>query len=141
MSYASTHQNLYLIIIVLFGIGFFSSIQLTFMNILNFVDIDKRDISKATSISSVFQQISSSFGVCLSAALLIILNALGTNINNQYGTTNWLGGTINTNTFADVLIGLSIVCLLSLTMFTKLKPEDGVVVTLHSTTANKTSVE
>lgn len=45
--------------------GFFSSLQFTSMNSLVFADIDDREASKASSISSTAQQLSLSFGVAL----------------------------------------------------------------------------
>jgi EmrB/QacA subfamily drug resistance transporter len=45
--------------------GFFASLQFTSMNSLVFADIDDRDASKASSISSTAQQLSLSFGVAI----------------------------------------------------------------------------
>jgi EmrB/QacA subfamily drug resistance transporter len=45
--------------------GFFASLQFTSMNSLVYADIDDRDASKASSISSTAQQLSLSFGVAI----------------------------------------------------------------------------
>ncbi len=49
--------------------GFFSSLQFTSMNTLIFADVDDKDASKASSISSTGQQMSASFGVACASML------------------------------------------------------------------------
>jgi MFS family permease len=48
-----------------FSQGFFASLQFTAMNSLVYADVDDRDASKASSISSTAQQLSLSFGVAI----------------------------------------------------------------------------
>ena len=55
--------------ILLIG-GFFRSLQFTSLNTLAYADIDPRHMSRATTLSSVGQQLSLSFGVGLGALLL-----------------------------------------------------------------------
>jgi EmrB/QacA subfamily drug resistance transporter len=55
--------------ILLMG-GFFRSLQFTSLNTLAYADIELRDMSRATTLSSVGQQLSLSFGVGLGALLL-----------------------------------------------------------------------
>ncbi|MBV8879102.1 MAG: MFS transporter, partial [Planctomycetaceae bacterium] len=64
-------------VIVLLGFaqGFFSSLQFTSLNTLVVADIDDRDASHATTISSAGQQLSMSFGVA--AASLAVAAFLG----------------------------------------------------------------
>jgi MFS family permease len=57
------------IILLSFTQGFFSSLQFTSMNTLIFADVDDRDASKASSISSTAQQMSLSFGVAFASAI------------------------------------------------------------------------
>ncbi len=52
--------------VLLFG-GFFRSLQFTSLNALAFADIDNREMSQATSFSSVAQQVSLSTGVAVAA--------------------------------------------------------------------------
>lgn len=54
---------IWLIVLQLFGFGFFSSLQYTSMNTLVYVDITDEQTSKAGSIASTMQQMSISFGV------------------------------------------------------------------------------
>lgn len=49
--------------------GFFSSLQFTSMNSLIYADVDDRDASKASSISSTAQQLSLSFGVAIGSLI------------------------------------------------------------------------
>ncbi len=59
---------------VLFGglllLGFFRSLQYTSMNTLSYSDAAGAEISSATSVASVIQQLAASFGVAISATLL-----------------------------------------------------------------------
>jgi EmrB/QacA subfamily drug resistance transporter len=59
-----------LIISVLLVGGFFRSLQFTSLNTLAYADIDFRHMSRATTLSSVGQQLSLSFGVGLGALYL-----------------------------------------------------------------------
>jgi EmrB/QacA subfamily drug resistance transporter len=53
----------WLIIVQLFGYGFFTSLQYTSMNSLVYADVNETDSSMASSIASTMQQMSVSFGV------------------------------------------------------------------------------
>lgn len=105
--------NLSIIICCVFLIGFFSSMQFTYMNLLNFVDIEKSQDSKATSLSSVVQQLSMSFGVCAVALLLYLLNSKTSSF------------TLSTLSFTIASIVLGALCLCSTLIFTKLTKTDG----------------
>ena len=69
----------YLVIfpVLIFG-GFLRSLQFTSLNTIAFADIERKDMSAATSLASVGQQVSLSFGVA-SAALVLetLLHARG----------------------------------------------------------------
>ena len=56
--------------------GFLRSLQFTAMNALSYADIDRNDVSKATSLYTVALQISVSAGVAVSAFILESMQAL-----------------------------------------------------------------
>ncbi|MDQ2994280.1 MAG: MFS transporter, partial [Pseudomonadota bacterium] len=65
---------IWVIVIMVFCFGFFTSLQFTSMNTLVFADINARQTSNASTIASTLQQMSMSFGVAiasLAAALFI----------------------------------------------------------------------
>ncbi len=107
------HYSFALMLIIVSLLGFFSSLQFTFMNILNFVDITAENTAKATSVASVFQQVAMSFGICTAAFLLILFNK------------TLIGVTIKVAAFHYTLIGLAVIVLLPVLLFRQLKSIDG----------------
>ncbi|MDF1761371.1 MAG: MFS transporter [Coxiellaceae bacterium] len=97
------------IVTLVFIIGFFCSLQFTFMNTLNFVDIKAQDKSAATSVSSVMQQFAMSLGVCVAAGLLLVFGGA------QHGHY------INQSVFKNVWLVLGCIPLLSLIIFGQLR--------------------
>ncbi|HEX4183803.1 MAG TPA: DHA2 family efflux MFS transporter permease subunit, partial [Caulobacteraceae bacterium] len=67
--------NLLIIAVLLVG-GFFRSLQFTALNTLAFADIDQPRMSRASSLSSMGQQLSQSIGIGLAAMLLTLLKTL-----------------------------------------------------------------
>ena len=63
---------------VLFVIGFLRSLQFTAVNVLAFAEVDERQMSSATALSAVAQQIAASLGVSLAAMVLQISRATPT---------------------------------------------------------------
>jgi EmrB/QacA subfamily drug resistance transporter len=61
--------HLYIILTLLVG-GFFRSLQFTSLNTIAYADIAKEGMSRATTLSSVAQQLSLSFGVGVGALIL-----------------------------------------------------------------------
>lgn len=61
--------SVWMIVPLSFMQGFFSSLQFTSMNTLIFADVEDKDASKASSISSTGQQMSTSFGVAFASML------------------------------------------------------------------------
>jgi EmrB/QacA subfamily drug resistance transporter len=59
----------WIVSILLIG-GFFRSLQYTSLNTIAFADIDRRYLSRATTLVAVAQQLSVSFGVALAASLV-----------------------------------------------------------------------
>jgi EmrB/QacA subfamily drug resistance transporter len=67
MTFTLVHPGVPIVAILALSLaqGFFSSLQFTSMNSLVYADVDDRDASKASSLSSTAQQLSLSFGVAL----------------------------------------------------------------------------
>jgi EmrB/QacA subfamily drug resistance transporter len=65
-----------LIVLTLLIGGFFRSLQFTALNTLAFADIDQPQMSRASSLSSMGQQLSQSIGIGLAAMLLAALRTL-----------------------------------------------------------------
>jgi EmrB/QacA subfamily drug resistance transporter len=61
--------------VVLFG-GFFPSLQFTSLNALAYADIDREDVGRATSLSSVIQQVSLGMGVTIGGLVLQLSHTL-----------------------------------------------------------------
>jgi hypothetical protein len=59
-----------LLLLVLFVGGFFRSLQFTALNALAYADIDNANLSRATSLTAVVQQLSLSSGVAIAAAVV-----------------------------------------------------------------------
>jgi EmrB/QacA subfamily drug resistance transporter len=66
----------WVIIATLLAGGFFRSLQFTALNAIGYADIDRSDMSRATSFSSVAQQLSLSAGVAVGAAALEAVRGL-----------------------------------------------------------------
>ncbi|MDF2812095.1 MAG: transporter [Microvirga sp.] len=60
----------WIIMMILFAGGCFRSMQFTSLNAIAYADVSHRDMSSATSLSSVAQQLSLSIGVALGAGVL-----------------------------------------------------------------------
>lgn len=111
--------------------GFFSSLQFTSMNTLIFADVDDRDASKASSISSTGQQMSTSFGIAVASML----------------TAYFLGG-LNQHDPAQTVPALhrafwtmGIVTILSSVTFWGLRKSDGDNVSRHHTPVEREEQE
>ena len=102
------------IIFILIGfLGIFSSFQFSGMNSLAFSDVDPKEVSNASIITGVFQQLAMSIAVCFSAGLLIM-------IGNYYHIA-----ALNIKAFHTTFLILSGVMLLSILVFRRLKTGDG----------------
>jgi EmrB/QacA subfamily drug resistance transporter len=105
----------YVIIGIGLLLGFFNSLQFSSMNTLAYADIEQRDSSMASTISSSFQQLSMSFG--LAAGSLV---------------TSWfLGGVpqtdqvVLTNALHHAFLALSALTIASSFVFWRLRRQDG----------------
>jgi len=101
----------WLMIVYLLFYGVVRSVQFTNVNALAFADLTSQNLSRGTSIASVMQQLSSSFGIAM-AATVIALVAGGSEIL-----------TATDFRWAFVIVGLFPV--LSVFGFIRLKPGDG----------------
>ncbi|MFL6674733.1 MAG: DHA2 family efflux MFS transporter permease subunit [Massilia sp.] len=95
--------------------GFFNSLQFSSMNTLAYADVEQRDSSMASTISSSFQQLSMSFG--LAAGSLVTGWFLG-----KVPQTNQL---LVTNALHHAFLTLALLTLLSSFVFWRLRRNDG----------------
>lgn len=65
-----------MIMLLIFLGGFFRSLEFTTLATMSYADVERDRMSRATTVSSMFQQISMSFGVAVAASLLNALPAL-----------------------------------------------------------------
>jgi MFS family permease len=102
-----------LIIAILLVGGFFRSLQFTSMNTLAYAEIDSPQMSRATTLASVAQQLSLSFGVGFGALLL--------------HTTLVHSGrdTLGPDDFAPAYFAVAAISLLSLLFFAQLPRDAG----------------
>jgi MFS family permease len=101
----------------LLAFGFFRSLQFTCMNTLAYADLTDTNVSKGSSISSVGQQLSQSFGVALGATILAVLtgDAHAPDIRD----------------FVPAFIAMGLLPLISISFFWRLSPSDGDQVSGH----------
>ncbi|HVV68292.1 MAG TPA: MFS transporter [Gammaproteobacteria bacterium] len=104
-----------MIVSLTFIFGFLTSIQYTGMNTLAYAGIATEDLSAATSIMSTLQQLSQSFGVAAAALCLHLFAASRTAA----------GSLLTTGTFQHTFFTLGVVTMISIIIFTALKPGDG----------------
>lgn len=95
--------------------GFCNSMQFSSMNTLAYADIEPRDSSQASTLSSSFQQLSMSFG--LASGSIVTAWFLG-----KVSQTNQL---LVTNAIHHAFLTLAIVTMGSALMFYRLRSEDG----------------
>ena len=93
--------------------GFFRSLQMTSINTLSYDDVPAALLSRATSLTSMAQQLSQTAGVATAALLLHTVLTLR-------------GGTALTAVdFYPVFVGIAIISLLSVPFFLKMSPDAG----------------
>jgi hypothetical protein len=103
----------WLIYAVLLGGGFFRSLQFTSLNGLAFADIDHAQMSRASTMSTMGQQLSQSIGIGMAAVLL--------HLSLKHAHTHHLTADIIAPTF--IVIG--VVALLPLLFFLPLPRDAG----------------
>ncbi|MCX5479781.1 DHA2 family efflux MFS transporter permease subunit [Kaistia geumhonensis] len=103
---------LHLITALLFIGGFFRSLQFTSANALSFADVPQARMSRATSLTSVFQQLAMSIGVSV-GAIALELSLAGTD------------GTIEVGTFHPAFIAIGLISMSSAIFFMRMPRNAG----------------
>jgi EmrB/QacA subfamily drug resistance transporter len=98
-------------------LGFFRSLQYTALSSLGYAELAGRTISPGSSLSSVMQQLSQSFGIAISATLLAVLAGAGA-IPNQPD-------------FAAAFLVMVVFPVVGLLWFARLAPGDGAQMSGH----------
>src|SRR6201998_4726874 len=93
--------------------GFFRSLQMTSINTLSYADVPPGMLSRATSLSSMAQQLSQTAGVAIAALMLNTVLIL------RGGTTLVAAG------FHPAFAGVALISLLSVPFFLKMSPDAG----------------
>ncbi|HEY0199836.1 MAG TPA: DHA2 family efflux MFS transporter permease subunit [Rhodanobacter sp.] len=107
----------WIIVTCVFAFGLTRSCQFMSSNTLSYSDVPAAQLSRATSLGGVLQQLSVSFGVSIAAMLL--------------GLVSLHGGALTVEHFHMVFLMMAVIPLLSLPGFMRLHPEDGAQVALH----------
>lgn len=104
--------HLVMSVILLVG-GFFRSLQFTALNAVAYAEIDNKEMSRATSLSSVAQQLALSTGVTIGAGAL----ELARNIHGE--------GTLQAGDFAPAFLTVAAISLSSILFFRTLPHDAG----------------
>ncbi len=108
-----------LIIAVLVSSGFLRAVQFTAINVLAYADLDSRQMSGGTAISSVAQQISMSLGVAFGATVLHVV-------------TRMSGADVLTvSDFIPTFVIIGLLPMLSIAVFRRLDPRAGAEMSGH----------
>ncbi len=101
------------IFLALLAGGFFRSLQMTSINTLSYADVPPAMLSRATSLTSMAQQLSQTVGVATGALLLQLMLA-------RRG-----GATLVAADFYPAFIGVAMISLLSVPFFLRMAPDAG----------------
>lgn len=115
----------WLLMLVLFVGGCFRSLQFTSLNAIAYAEVSKRDMSYATSLSSVAQQLALSMGVALGAFALETASAL-------HGSP-----AITAKDFGPAFWAVAVISGLSAVMFFRLHPDAGAEMSGHKAIERK----
>ena len=105
------------LLVGLLVLGFFRSMQYSSMNTLSYSDVVGHEISTATSVAGVMQQLAAGFGVAISATLLAQLAGPG--------------GVPTQADFSIAFVAMAVFPLATLAWFNRLTAEDGAHVSGH----------
>ena len=108
--------------------GFFRSLQFTALNAVAYAEIDNREMSRATSLSAVGQQLSLSIGVTVGAGTLDLTRSLHP-------------GTLVASDFAPAFLLVGAISLASLLFFRALPPDAGAEISGRATKKPATGLE
>jgi len=100
--------------------GFFRSLQMTSINTLSYADVPPAMLSRATSLTSMAQQLSQTVGVATGALLLQVVLVLRG------------GGALSAADFYPAFVGVALISLLSVPFFFKMSPDAGAEVSGRS---------
>jgi EmrB/QacA subfamily drug resistance transporter len=114
-----TTPHLVIFLALLAG-GFFRSLQMTSINTLSYADVPPAMLSRATSLTSMAQQLSQTVGVATGALLLQVVLALRG------------GGALTAADFYPAFVGVAMISLLSVPFFFKMSPDAGAEVSGRS---------
>jgi EmrB/QacA subfamily drug resistance transporter len=109
------HTPIWMIVLLAFLYGAFTSLQYTSMNTLVYADTTDQQSSAASSIASTMQQMSISFGVATAG----LATAFFVPSSGQSGATEMIHG------IHKALVALGILTIVSTIVFRSLKPGDG----------------
>ena len=113
----STPHWIIVVLVALFGIA--RSCQFMASNTLSYSETPAPQLSRATSLGGILQQLSVSFGVSVSAMLLALVSSGGRH------------GALTPERFHAVFLMMAAIPLLTLPGFMRLRPEDGAQVSVH----------
>jgi hypothetical protein len=100
--------------------GFFRSLQITGINTLGYADVPPAMLSRATSLSSMAQQLSQTAGVATAALLLhLVLLVRG-------------GDALAATDFYPAFVGIALISLLSVPFFLRMSPDAGAELSGHA---------
>lgn len=117
-SFRPATSHIVILVFLLMG-GFFRSLQFTSMNTLTYADITQKQMSKATTMASMLQQLSLSLGVATGALLLNF-------------TLRWNGTTeLGPQDFWPAIVGVAIISGLSVLFFIPLPSDAGSEISGH----------
>jgi EmrB/QacA subfamily drug resistance transporter len=102
-----------MIFLALLAGGFFRSLQMTSINTLSYADVPPSMLSRATSLTSMCQQLSQSVGVGTGALLLYLMLALHGRAISSAGD------------FSFALAAVGIISMLSVPFFLRMSPDAG----------------
>jgi EmrB/QacA subfamily drug resistance transporter len=105
------------IAVLLVVLGFFRSLQYTSLSSVGYADLAGRNVSPGSSLASVMQQLSQSFGIAISATVLGALAART--------------GGLTAADFSAAFLAMTVFPFLSLLWFVQLAPEDGAQMSGH----------
>ena len=114
-----TTPHLVIFLALLAG-GFFRSLQMTSINTLSYADVPPAMLSRATSLTSMAQQLSQTVGVATGALLLQVVLALRG------------GSALTAADFYPAFVGVGMISLLSVPFFFKMSPDAGAEVSGRS---------
>jgi len=101
------------IFLALLAGGFFRSLQMTSINTLSYADVPPAMLSRATSLTSMAQQLSQTVGVATGALFLQLVLALRG------------GAALTAPDFYPAFVGVAIISLLSVPFFLRMAPDAG----------------